>query len=325
MAAGSSQKLAFDVGADHGNTAVHGGGSCQLSLLYDVSKAKDPTAWKVIYSIEGGCPADTKGNLDSPIAGAYDCTSPDGKDCMRSYNYTIPQGVKSGNAILAWTWFNTIGNREMYMDCSNVNIQGGDGSEIDSLPPMYVANLASINTCKTPEESFAYIFPNAGKYTTKPANYYPLTTLPGNCGAGSGSGGSSPAQPTGSYGAPSASAAPSGSASAAPYQPAASLTTMVTASSPDATPASSAVAPSAAAPSAAAPYASGSTGSPNANVSSGSVPCQSDGSVVCIGSNQFGLCDHGSAVPQPLAAGTVCNAGVISRRSIVRSHARQMA
>jgi len=114
MPVGSSQKLEFDVGADFGNTAVHGGGSCQLSVLYDLSKAKDPTAWRVIFSIMGGCPSSTKGNLDDPaFHGAHQCTSPDGTDCMRSYNYTIPQGLKSGNVVMAWTWFNTIGNREM--------------------------------------------------------------------------------------------------------------------------------------------------------------------------------------------------------------------
>ena len=94
----------------------HGGGSCQLSLLYsqDISKAKDPSAWHVIYSIEGGCPANTKGNLDGGdgstpgISEAKACTSDDQKDCVRSFNYTIPAGAQSGDAILAWTWFNSV-------------------------------------------------------------------------------------------------------------------------------------------------------------------------------------------------------------------------
>jgi hypothetical protein len=46
-------QLALDGGA---NTAVHGGGSCQLSITYETDpvKLKSPNAWKVIYSIEGG-------------------------------------------------------------------------------------------------------------------------------------------------------------------------------------------------------------------------------------------------------------------------------
>ena len=194
MAAGSSQMLSFDLGGG-ANTAVHGGGSCQLSLLYDVSKAADPTAWKVIYSIEGGCPSNTEGNLDGGdgsdqnwTSGAVACTSADEKNCVRSFNYTIPSGVQSGNAVLAWTWMNSIGNREFYMDCANVNIQGGDGSEMSALPPMYVANIASVNKCETPTK-FGYAFPNAGKYVTTPSGYYPLTTLASDCGAGSGAAG----------------------------------------------------------------------------------------------------------------------------------------
>lgn len=43
MAAGSSQLLAFDTG-NGANTAVHGGGSCQISITYDTHRAlvKDP-------------------------------------------------------------------------------------------------------------------------------------------------------------------------------------------------------------------------------------------------------------------------------------------
>ena len=100
-------RLEMDGGA---NTAVHGGGSCQLAVLYDTSKAANPSNWNVIYSIEGGCPSNTKGNLPP---GYKACTSPEQGDCLHEWDIPMPKGVKSGNAILSWTWFNTVGNREM--------------------------------------------------------------------------------------------------------------------------------------------------------------------------------------------------------------------
>lgn len=102
MEAGSTQTLSFEL-AGGANTAVHGGGSCQISITYetDPAKQKDPSNWKVIYSMLGGCPADTVGNLNSAKA----CTSENEGDCVNEYPFTIPKGVKSGHAILAWTWF----------------------------------------------------------------------------------------------------------------------------------------------------------------------------------------------------------------------------
>ena len=52
MAVGSPQTLSFT------GSAVHGGGSCQLSLTKDLKPTKD-TDFRVILSIEGGCPANT--------------------------------------------------------------------------------------------------------------------------------------------------------------------------------------------------------------------------------------------------------------------------
>lgn len=114
MTAGSSQMLAFDTG-DGANYAVHGGGSCQISITYetDAEKVKDPKNWKVIYSIEGGCPSNTYQNLDLPFTGpnggytgSYPCTntSTNGVDCVNQFPFTIPKGVKDGHAIMAWTW-----------------------------------------------------------------------------------------------------------------------------------------------------------------------------------------------------------------------------
>ncbi|KAJ9486664.1 hypothetical protein VN97_g6664 [Penicillium thymicola] len=86
---GSSQEMSLE------GSAVHGGGSCQLALTYDQGKT-----FKVIESIEGDCPIDKK------------------------YKFDVPSDAPSGDALFAWTWFNKVGNREMYMNCAMVTIGG---------------------------------------------------------------------------------------------------------------------------------------------------------------------------------------------------------
>ena len=66
-------------------TAIHGGGSCQLSMSYDEGKT-----WNVIQSIIGGCLID---GLTEEVV--------------------IPADAPSGDALFAWGWFNLVGNREM--------------------------------------------------------------------------------------------------------------------------------------------------------------------------------------------------------------------
>ncbi|KAF2803618.1 uncharacterized protein BDZ99DRAFT_399630, partial [Mytilinidion resinicola] len=121
--------------------ATHGGGSCQISLSYD-----NGVTFKVIKSIIGGC----------PIA--------------LTYGFTIPTTAPSGQALLAWTWFNHEGNREMYMNCAVVDIAGNGrpksrraaNAALARLPNVYVANLADINSCKT-VEMHDVVFPDPGK------------------------------------------------------------------------------------------------------------------------------------------------------------------
>lgn len=103
--------------------ATHSGGSCQLSLSYD-----NGTTFKVIKSMEGGCPLTSE------------------------YDFQIPNDAPSGDALFAWTWFNLEGNREMYMNCADVTVEGGSGSgdgSWDSLPDLFVANVG--NGCSTVE------------------------------------------------------------------------------------------------------------------------------------------------------------------------------
>lgn len=192
MHAGSTQSLEFDTG-DGANTAVHGGGSCQISITYESDPAllKDPQNWRVIYSVQGGCPSNTHLNLDGVFtspAGAYQGSWPcknestNGIDCTNSFDFKVPGGLNNGHAIMAWTWFNTVGNRHMFMNCINVDMEGGDASEMDSLPSMFVANIGT--GCETPE-NYDLAFPSPGRYLTtkspsagasRTAASYPTTT-----------------------------------------------------------------------------------------------------------------------------------------------------
>lgn len=90
-------------------SATHDGGSCQLALTYDKGKT-----FKVIESMLGDCPIPKK------------------------YSFTVPSDAPEGEAIFAWTWFNKIGNREMYMNCAMVTIGGStNGNETEAEPPVH--------------------------------------------------------------------------------------------------------------------------------------------------------------------------------------------
>ena len=97
-AAGSTQQLSFK------GSVVHGGGSCQVSLIEGVPPSLGST-WKVIKSIQGGCPA--KGQVGN-MGNNADAELP------YHYDYRIPAGLPAGRYTLGWTWFNKMGNREMY-------------------------------------------------------------------------------------------------------------------------------------------------------------------------------------------------------------------
>lgn len=186
MELGSDPDLAF-----MGST-VHAGGSCQVSLSYDMA------TWKVITSYEGGCPA--RGQTGNLTPSDASLPVPD------KYNFTVPANVPGGKATVAWTWFNKSGGvREFYMNCAAVELSGsgGDKSAYDSLPDMAVANVPQVNSCTSPENSDV-TFENPGSvvYKDGPGPFAPL--IGSNCVA-SGSSGTSPA----------AGAATSGAAAAA--------------------------------------------------------------------------------------------------------------
>lgn len=154
--AGQPQSLTLTGGA------AHGGGSCQASLSYDNGKT-----WKVIHSWVGEC----------PVSGES------------SYKFTVPSDAPAGEALFAWSWFNKIGNREMYMNCAVITIKSACASSpvpgkfrrssapFSSRPNMFVANIN--NGCGTTEGTDVE-FPNPGpdvdnksKKTSKPVGKCP--------------------------------------------------------------------------------------------------------------------------------------------------------
>jgi len=132
---GQSYKMTISGGAPHN------GGSCQASLSLDSGKT-----FHVIHSYIGGCP---------------------GLGTSSDFDFTIPGDVPSTKgAIFSWTWFNYLGNREMYQNCAVVDIVAGErgnhGEEMISFasrPEMFAANIG--NGCGTVEAK-SLRFPNPG-------------------------------------------------------------------------------------------------------------------------------------------------------------------
>jgi hypothetical protein len=333
---GSTQQLSL------GGTAVHGGGSCQISVSTDKAPTKS-SKWKVIYSIEGGCPP------PPPGGGNY----VEGTQKSLVFPFTIPEELPNGDLAMSWTWFNKIGAREIYQNCAPVTVTGGasDMSAFDALPDMAVANIASINTCKT-TETFDYTFENPGQYSIKNGTG-PYKALCGGAPSSAGDTSGAPQQPS-NQGVPSKAPVSPGSPSqvvgaSTPSSPALSLPaggsntstmrTIVTVTAPSGPapsgsipqgPASSSQAPAATlsapagfslspaasspAPVASAPVSVSPSQAPAASLPAGS-SCSPDGSVVCSADRkQFALCNFGKAVFQPVAQGTTCQGGKIARR-----------
>lgn len=314
--------------------AAHGGGSCQISLSTDGAKT-----FKVIQSIIGNCPTNGEGNFD----------------------FTVPSDAPAGDAVLAWSWNNRIGNREFYMNCAAVTLTGGSAkreatdkraASFSSLPDMFVANIG--NGCSVAEGGDVD-YPNPGEAVTKNSDNPEAPS--GSCG----SSGSSSGSDSGAAASPSSSAVAEVTASlpvyVPPFQPTSSemssssisyaytysnsgggifatvsasvevpaatqaSTTLATVTSATPTPTPEATEPAAAAP---ATGASGSTAAGSA--------CTTEGEWNCVGGSSFQRCASGmwSAV-QSLAAGTSCEAGVaanlkmISARRAGRFHQRRFA
>ncbi|KAI1832555.1 CAZyme family AA11 [Penicillium roqueforti] len=303
IAIGESHPLSF-IGS-----ATHGGGSCQISLTTDLQPSKT-SEWKVIKSFEGGCPA----NVDGNMSGGADVVDP------YSFNFTIPDGISAGKYTLAWTWFNRIGNREMYMNCAPITVSGGSSKRSPeefekraaSFPPMFVAN---VNGCTTPE-SVDIRFPQPGddiEYDGEPANLAAegseactgTATFGGSAITASSSSSSS-----GSESGSSSSVASSSSTSAPAESASTAATTVSAAPVPEATSSSAPVDPEPVASSttAAAPATSSSSSGSTSGALTGS--CSTEGEWNCISGTSFQRCASGTwSAAQQMATGTACNAG----------------
>ncbi|KAF2087277.1 lytic polysaccharide monooxygenase [Saccharata proteae CBS 121410] len=302
MTVGDAQTLSFK------GSAIHGGGSCQLSVSLDLEPSKKST-FKVIHSIEGGCPG-----INSPS----------------TFNFSIPDSIPNGKSTFAWTWFSKLsGAPELYMNCAPITVTGGasDDTKYNALPDMLVANLGDYVDCTSPQSADTK-YPDPGD-SVEVDNASDLKLPTGSaCGSTAKASGAA----TSAAGAASGAADAGASSSAAgggvfvpnAATPSSTLTTVITktASIPAviSTPAyaSTPVAISTpvyvSTPAAAASTPGSSTGS--------SSTCSTEGAVVCNGSTQFGLCNNGSVVWQPVAAGTTCSNGQITRRdgSAARAH-----
>ncbi|KAK2683569.1 hypothetical protein RAB80_001515 [Fusarium oxysporum f. sp. vasinfectum] len=283
-AAGGSYNMSITGGANHG------GGSCQASLSYDKGKS-----WKVIHSYIGNCP------------GAGTTT----------FDFKVPSDAPSGEAIFAWSWFNQIGNREMYMNCAAVTIGGGSGKRADAMsnrPEMFVANVG--NGCTT-EESSDLEFPDPGPDVSNDSQ---KTAGPkGTCGKAGSAPAAQPSAPA--AGAPSApggvfvtvSQPAEATGAPAPSAPAAT-STLLTMTKPAPGTGGQPVPTSVGSPEPAptTPTAPG-TGAGEGGSGSGSeetagTACSDEGAWNCIGGTKYQRCASGRwSVVQSMATGTTCS------------------
>jgi len=245
------------------------------------------------------------------------------------------------------------------MNCAPITVSGGaDNNDVfNALPDMFVINIPNEQCASVEGEDF--VFPSPGDSAETPfKTALGSKTIGSGCvsvmakGAGSGAAGTpAPASPTSGASSPSGyagsasteatPAAPQMSTSGSAYSQATAepaggsaavtITTMATVTGGAPTAAASSYAPPPAdAPAPAAGSGSSSVSSPSSNTtttssgscSNGAVSCSKPGCVVCIGSNQFGLCDiNNCAVPQALADGTSCSGGVVAKRHM--THGRR--
>lgn len=347
---GSTQQLSFT------GSAVHGGGSCQVSITTDLEPNKN-SVWKVIKSIEGGCPAkDTAGNMPENA----------NADDPYKYDFTIPKELAAGKYTLAWTWFNKVGNREMYMNCAPLEVTGSGGSKshLDTLPDMFVANVGG--ECGTAADT-DLLFPDPGAdidqfngattafqgpvgcaatsagprptqatsaaATTAPATSAAATTTPGSGGDGNGNNGGGNSIPGGVFITVSDAPFPTASEPAATEPAATQPTSEPVATQPATTlvpvvstpVVSEAPVSSTAAPASGDGSGSGSGSGDSSGGFAAGTACTTEGEWNCIGGSSFQRCASGAwSALQPLSQGVTCTPGQSTDISMVAKRGKKV-
>ncbi len=223
--------------------------------------------------------------------------------------------VPTGDYTLAWTWFNKIGNREMYMNCAPVTVTGASGktkrrahgqrhshgasvskraSAMSSLPNMFVANIG--NGCSTAESGTTLAIPQQNLGTNvQHVGSDKLVPPVGNCGGSPATPAKEVAPPTepeapvAAAAAPAESPSPSPTPSEQPFAPLPPVSVVPVAPSPSAD-----VAP-APAPPVPAGLKTGTCNTPGKSL------CQPDGMGI-------GTCDQqGRVIFAPAPLGTKCD------------------
>ena len=348
MEAGGRQSLAFT------GSAAHGGGSCQISVTYENPPPADQSKWKVIHTILGGCPSSAAGNVPPQGTGpsgfpeGRQCAPGESGECISSFEFPIPSELMNGDVFVAWTWFNKIGNREMYMTCAAAQITGGsdDPSFVNGLPSMFVANIPG--ECQTsegvldipnPGESIerngetdegalgtctaSNGAPSNGGVVQGPANDSADDSVDesvGNSSPNFGGNDGNTVSGGNSFGFNTDDGSSSGETvpDRGAILPEIPDTDEGTSSEDPVTP-----------PAAAAPVNDLPVNSPSADSSgcgAGFISCETPNSIVCVGDSGFGHCDiDNCARVKPLSQGSVCRNGLIARkvkRSVRQSSAR---
>jgi len=289
--------------------AVHGGGSCQISITYDKQPTKG-SKFTVIKSFHGNCPIENGNENLSATSGTP----------HNPKSFLLPEDVPEGEGLLVWTWFNKMGNREMYMRCAPVvikNDKGGDKAKFDKRPDIFKANIG--NGCGT-KEGTNVIFPNPGDQVEGTGNGEPVGE---GCDKplGGGSPAPAPSQPQtpripkeGNIGGgndevdvkPTPSPTPAPKPAPAPIPGNDVAPPLVDTPKKEIkvpTPTPGPVTPS--------PLPEGGA-------------CES-GKIYCNGESKFSICNFGKLVDMgSVAAGTKCVNNVIQRRNMVRFSAAHM-
>ncbi|KAI5799306.1 hypothetical protein DFH27DRAFT_514922 [Peziza echinospora] len=310
---GSGKQITWDAGTRREinlrGSAVHGGGSCQVSIAYPKGGLNAGTVFKVLQSYEGACPAgSTTGNLPDDI-----------EHVIPALSFNLPKDIPSGDAVIAWTWFNKIGNREMYMRCAPVKIAGGasDETAFNALPDMFKANIG--NQCTVPEGGDLK-FPNPGRNLIGSGSIIPV-------GSGCQKAGALPNLPTLPVPAPTTTkpvlvpvptttVAPSYTAPA-PTKPATTITTTTIQVIPQKPTSTSTVAVPTVIP---VPPKDAPKPSPPAGGA-----CV-DGQIICTSATTWAMCNFGVPVPMgTTAAGLECQDGrmVLAKRTVRFSDAHR--